>query len=77
MTLIHRALVTVDGLHHEFQNGIQNLARLLGVAVGKEFHRALQVGKEHRHLLTFAFQRGLGREDLLGEMLGGVGLRGS
>src|SRR5262249_12139538 len=39
-----------------------------------QFHRALQVGEEHSDLLAFAFQRGFGREDLLGEMLRGVAL---
>jgi hypothetical protein len=36
--LIHRALVAVDGLHHAFQYRVKELARLFGVAVGKQFH---------------------------------------
>jgi len=31
--LVHRALVPVDGLHHVFEDGIQKLSGLLGVAV--------------------------------------------
>ena len=32
---LDRALVTVDRLHHVFQDGVEELARLLGVAVGQ------------------------------------------
>jgi hypothetical protein len=72
--VIYRAFAAVNGLHHELEHGIKDLPRLLGVTVGKQLHRALQVGEEHRDLLALAFQRALGREDLLGEVLGGVGL---
>ena len=58
------------------EDGVEELARLLGVAVGEQLHRALEVGEEDRHLLALAFERGLGGEDLLGEVLGGIGLRG-
>jgi hypothetical protein len=68
--LVHRALVAVDGFHHPLEDGIEELARLLGVAVGEQLHRALEVGEEHRDLLALAFEGGLGGEDLLGEVLG-------
>ena len=55
-------------------DGIEQLARLLGIAVGEQLHRALEVGEEHGHLLALALQRGLRGEDLLGEVLGRVGL---
>ena len=55
--------------------GIEQLARLLRIAVGEQLHRALEVGEEHGHLLALALEGGLGREDLLGEMFGRVGLR--
>ena len=74
--LVDRALVAVDGLHHALEHGIEELARLLGVAVGEQLHRALEVGEEHGDLLALAFERGLRGEDLLGEVLGGVRLRG-
>jgi len=67
----------MDGLHHAFEYGVQELTGLLGVALGKELHRAFEVGKEHGDLLALAFEGRLGGEDPLGEMLGGVGLRGS
>ena len=66
--LVHRALIAVDGLHHALQHRIEDLARLLGIAVGEQLHRALEVGEEHRDLLALAFQGGLGGEDLLGEV---------
>ena len=59
--LVHRALVAVDGLHHPLEHGVEDFARLLGVAVGEQLHRALEVGEQHRHLLALAFEGGLGR----------------
>jgi hypothetical protein len=75
--LIHRALVAVDGLHHPFENRVEELARLLGVPVSEELHRTLEVGEQHGDLLALALQRVLGGEDLLGEVLGRVRLRES
>jgi hypothetical protein len=63
----------VDGFHHPFEHGIENLTRFLGVAVGEQLHRAFQVGEEDGHLFALAFEGALGGEDLLGEVLGGVG----
>src|SRR4030095_11769353 len=37
--LVYRALVAVDRLHHSFEDGIQDLASLLWVAVGQQVHR--------------------------------------
>jgi hypothetical protein len=54
--LVHRTLVAMDRLHHPFQDRIENLARLLGVAVGQEFHGTLEVGEQHSHLFAFTFQ---------------------
>ena len=73
--LVDGALVAVDGLHHPFEDGIEELPRVLGVTVGEQLHRALEVGEEHRDLLALAFEGGLGRENLLGEVLGRVALR--
>ncbi len=72
--LVHRALVAVDGLHHPFEHRIEDLTRLLGVTVGEQLHRALEVREEDRHLLALALQGRLGGEDLLREVLRGVGL---
>ena len=69
---IQARAVLKDRLHHAFEHGIENHAGFLGVAVGEQLHRALEVGKQHGDLLAFAFERGLGGEDLLGEVLGGI-----
>jgi hypothetical protein len=44
----------VDGLHHAFEHGIEKLARLLGIAVGEQLHRALEVGEQNGDLLALA-----------------------
>ena len=74
--LVHRALVAMDRVHHVLEHRIEELARVLGIAVGQQFHRTLQVREQHGDLLALAFQGGLGGEDLLGQMLRGVALRG-
>ena len=75
--LVDRALVAMDGLHHPRENGIENRARLLGVAIGEQLHGALEVGEEDGHLLALALEGGLGGEDLLGKVPRCVGLRGA
>jgi len=72
--LVHRALVAVDGLHHAFEHWVEELARFFWIAIGQQLHGALEVGEEDGDLLALAFQGSLGREDLLCEMLGCVGL---
>ena len=62
--LVHRALVAVDGLHHPLEHRVEELPRLLGVTVGQQLHRALQVGEEDRDLFALAFKGALGGEDL-------------
>jgi hypothetical protein len=74
--LIDGALIAVNRLHHAFEDGVEEFARLLGVAVGEQLHRALEVGEENRDLLPLAFEGDLGGEDPLGEVLGGVAIRG-
>ena len=72
--LVDGAFIPMNRLHHPFEHRVEELARLLGVAIGQQLHRALQVGEEDRDLLALAFEGGLGSEDLLGEVLGSVGL---
>src|SRR5207249_11333247 len=52
----------------EGQHGVEELARLLGVAIGQQLHRALQVGEEDGDLLALALERARRRQDLLGEV---------
>ena len=72
--LVDGALVPVDRLHHVLEDRVEELARLLGVAVGEQLHRALEVGEEDGDLLALALQRRLASQDLLGEVFGGVRL---
>jgi hypothetical protein len=65
----------VDRLHHPLENGIEDSARLLGIALGEQLHRAFEVGEEHGDLLALAFEGAPGGEDLLGEVARSVGLR--
>ena len=73
--LVDGAFVAVYRLHQAFQHGIQELAGFLGVAVGQEFHRALEIGKQHRHLLAFAFQGTARGQNFLRQIGGRVGQR--
>jgi hypothetical protein len=65
----------MHGLHHAFKDRIEELPGFLGVAVGEQFHRALEVGEEDSDLLALAFEGAPGGEDLLRKMLRGIGLR--
>jgi len=75
--LVDRAFIVMDGFHHALEDGIEELPGLLGVTVGKQFHGAFEVREEDGDLLPLAFQSGSGREDLLGEVLRRVALRGT
>jgi hypothetical protein len=66
--LVHRPLVAVHGRHHAFEHRVEEVAGLLGVAVGQQLHRPLQVGEQHRHLLALAFEGHLRGQDLLDQM---------
>ena len=74
--LVHGPLVAMNGLHHALEDRVEELARLLGIAIGQQLHRPLEICEEHGDLLALAFQGGLGGEDLLGQVPGGVRLRG-
>ena len=70
--LVHGALVVVDGFHHQLEDGVEYPLGLLGIAVGQQLHRGLQIGEEDGHLLALAFQRGPRHEDPFSQ----VGRRG-
>ena len=63
--LIDGALVAMDGLHHVLEDRVQDLPGLLGIAVGEELHRALEVGEQDSDLLAFALERGFRSEAIL------------
>jgi hypothetical protein len=62
----------MDRGHHLLQHRVEELARLLGIAVGQQLHGAFQVGEQHGDLLAFTFEGGLGGEDFLGQIPGGI-----
>ena len=68
--LVDGALVVMHGFHHAFEHGIEDLAGFLRVAIGEQFHRALQIREEHGDLLALAFERSLRQENFFGEVLG-------
>ena len=59
--LVHGALVAVHGVHHDVQRRVQERAGLFWIEALDQLGGALEVGKEHRHLLTLAFQGGARR----------------
>jgi hypothetical protein len=70
--LVDDPLVAVHRRHHALQHRVEELPRLLGVAVGQQLHRALQIGEEDCHVLALAFKGGPGGEDFLGQMAGRI-----
>ncbi len=50
-------VVAVDGIHHQRQRRIDDVARLLGVEFLHQFGRALEVGEQRRHRLALALDR--------------------
>jgi len=67
----------VHGLHHSLEYGVEHLPSLFRIAIGEQLHGAFEIGEEHGDLLAFTFEGALGVENLLGEMLGSIGLGGS
>jgi hypothetical protein len=64
----------MDGVHHQREDWIDELARVLGIAVGEQLHGTLKVGKEDCDLLALTLERALRSENLFREVLGGVAL---
>jgi hypothetical protein len=58
----------MHGGHEVFEDRVEELARLLGITVGQQLHRALEIGEQHGHLLALAFEGAAGGEDFLGEI---------
>ena len=54
--LVDGAFVAVHGRHHALEHRVEELPRLLGIAVGQQLHGAFEVGEQHRDLLALAFQ---------------------
>ena len=73
--LIDRAFIAMDGGHHPLQHRVEELAGLLRVAVGQQFHRALQIGEQHGDLLALPFECATRGEDFFRQIRGRVGQR--
>ena len=56
------------------RTGSRSFRASSGSRSAEQLHRALEVGEEHGDLLALALEGALRGEDLLGEVLGGVGL---
>jgi hypothetical protein len=65
----------MDGLHHPLEDGVEDLACFLGIAIGEQLHRALEVGEQDCYLFAFSLQSGLRVDDPFGKVLGRVSLR--
>jgi len=71
--LIHRALEAVDAVGEDLEEAIHDAMPFLRINLLGQLHRAFHIGEQHGHLLALAFERGLGLEDLVGEVAGSVG----
>jgi hypothetical protein len=58
-----------------WKKAVHDPVQFFGVDLLGEVHRALHIGEQHSHLLTFAFEGAPGGEDLLREMFRRVGTR--
>ena len=72
---VHGALIAVDRRDHAFEHRVEELMRVLRVAVSKQLHRALNIREQHGDLLPLAFEGCPRGEDLIGKVLGRVILR--
>ncbi len=72
---VHGALIAVDRLDHAFEHRVEELLRVLRVAVSKQLHRALNIREQHGDLLPLALEGCPRGEDLIGKVLGRVILR--
>ena len=72
---VHGALIAVDRLNHALEHRVEELLRVLRVAVSKQLHRALNIREQHGDLLPLTLEGCPGGEDLIGKMLRRVILR--
>src|SRR5207245_9708047 len=63
-----------DGHNQPLEDRVEEIERLFEIAVGEQLHRALEVGKEHGHLLALALEGGLRGENALREVFWRVGI---
>jgi len=73
--LVDGAFVPMDLSEREVEETVEETVHRLATNPLGEGGGVDDVAEEHRHMLALAFEGALGREDLLGKMLGSVGLR--
>ena len=73
--LIDRAFEAVHAVGQNLEEAVEDLVPLFGIELLGQIHRPLHVGEEHGDLLALAFEGAAGGENLLGEVLGGIGAR--
>ena len=66
--LVDRAFEAVHAFRQNLKKLLENAMPLFGAELFGEFHRALHICEENSDLLALAFERGLGLEDLVGQM---------
>src|SRR5882672_10676469 len=62
----------MNRFHHALEHGVEKLLRVLGIEVGEQARRTLDVGEQHGDLLALTLQGPSGDQDLIGEMPGRV-----
>ena len=72
--LVDGAFEAVDSVGQDLEEAIQDAVPLLGIDRLRELQRALHVREEHRDLLALPLEGAPGGQDLVGEVLGGIGL---
>src|SRR6266511_919554 len=70
--LIDRPLVAVHGLHHAFEDGIEDGPGFFRVAVSQQLHGAFEISEQDGDLLALACQAQTGLQDFFGQMWRGV-----
>jgi hypothetical protein len=71
--LINRPLEAVNAVGKDPEETVKDTVPLLGIDLLGEIHRAFHVCEEHGYLLALAFEGATRSQDLLGEVLRGVG----
>src|SRR5262249_45843486 len=73
--LVDRTLEPVNPVGEDLEEAVHDPIPLLGIDLLAEVHRPFEICEEHRDLLALALESAARGEDLLGEMLRGVGAR--
>jgi hypothetical protein len=73
--LIDGPFVAMHNFRESGEAPVHDLMKRLGIEPFRQSAEPHDIGEEHGDLLALAFQRGLRRQDLLGEVFGGIAVR--